>query len=241
MLISIPLLAAASAVVVCAAIVQSSIGFGFALIAAPLLILLDPALVPGPLIAANTVLSATMAFRDRSSIDVRGLLIALVGRFVGILGALTFLRFATAEQFDLAFGIVVLAAVFLNLIGIEFVLSPRTTLACGAASGLMATVSGIGGPPMALLYQREEPRRLRGTLGAFFLAGDLMVLVGLGFIGRFTLESDALTACTLVPAVLVGFFLAGRLTQLFAEHAVRPWVLMLSFCAGVAMILRAVG
>ncbi|OSP39984.1 hypothetical protein B7767_28705 [Streptomyces sp. 13-12-16] len=40
----------------------------------------------------------------------------------------------------------------------------------GTASGLMGTATSIGGPPMAMVWQRLSGPRLRATMSAFFLA-----------------------------------------------------------------------
>ena len=51
------------AVVVLASSVQASLGFGLGLIAAPVLLLIDAQLVPGPLMASGIVLTAAIAYR----------------------------------------------------------------------------------------------------------------------------------------------------------------------------------
>ena len=54
----------ASAVVAIGATVQASVGFGLALISTPLLVLIDPQLVPGPMIFASMLLVVLTAWRD---------------------------------------------------------------------------------------------------------------------------------------------------------------------------------
>ena len=60
-------------IVTVAAIVQSSVGFGLGMIAAPILLLIDPNLVPAPLMMNGVVLSLMIAYRDRVGIDLMGL------------------------------------------------------------------------------------------------------------------------------------------------------------------------
>ena len=63
-------------VVTVAASVQGAIGFGMALIASPILVLVNPELVPGPLMMSSLVLVTLMAIRDHAHADflVAGLL-----------------------------------------------------------------------------------------------------------------------------------------------------------------------
>ncbi len=41
----------------------------------------------------------------------------------------------------------------------EIALRNRTRVAGGVASGIMGTAAGIGGPPLALIYQNRSGRR----------------------------------------------------------------------------------
>ena len=73
----------AGVVVTLAALVQSAVGYGMGLIAAPLLALLDPALVPVPLIMLTTGHSMLAIARDRRHVDWRGVGWAMLGRLPG--------------------------------------------------------------------------------------------------------------------------------------------------------------
>ena len=64
-------IAAVFSVVTAAACIQGAIGFGMALIAAPLLVLIEPDPVPGPLISSSLVLVSLIALRDRAHVDFR--------------------------------------------------------------------------------------------------------------------------------------------------------------------------
>ena len=56
-----------------AATIQGAMGFGLALIAAPLLLMTVPMLVPGPLICISLVLMSLVCYRDFHSVDRPGL------------------------------------------------------------------------------------------------------------------------------------------------------------------------
>ena len=69
--------------------IQSSIGFGLAIIAAPVLFFLDPAYVPAPITVCAFALSLVNAWGHRESVSLRGLKYAVIGRVPGSLaGAL---------------------------------------------------------------------------------------------------------------------------------------------------------
>lgn len=221
-----------------AAAIQSGLGFGLALIAAPVLLLIHEPLVPGPLIASGLVLTGLVAHRDRVSIDVSGLSWAMGGRVVGTVLAALFLHVATARVFDISFAGLTLLGVALSASGLHVRPRPSTSALAGSLSGLMGTISSIGGPPMALLYQREGSARLRGTLAAFFFAGSFLSLLALHQVGRFGPEEWQLSLL-LAPGMALGFLLSAPLLRHLDRTHVRPWVLGLSMLSALAVLARA--
>ena len=81
-------IAAAAGIVGAGAILQGAVGFGFAVVAAPLLLLIDARLVPGPLVFAALVLVVLMALRDRRGTDLAGVGWILLGRLPGTAAAM---------------------------------------------------------------------------------------------------------------------------------------------------------
>lgn len=67
----------ANLIVAVAAFLQASVGVGFAMIAVPLLLILDPELVPVPVLSAMTVLAAAMLIRERDAFDRKGVMALL--------------------------------------------------------------------------------------------------------------------------------------------------------------------
>ena len=67
----------------------------------------------------------------------------------------------------------------------------------------MGTAGGIGGPPLALVYQDRSGPEIRSTLAVAFLVGTGISLVALFFVGKLEWE-HVLLALQLLP----GLFLA---------------------------------
>jgi len=137
-----------TAVVGAGAALQGSIGFGLGLMAAPLLVLIEPRLVPAPLLLASGVLTVLLTHRERHAIITNDLKWSLGGRVLGTLPALAVLTVVPADRLGLAFGALVLLGVGLTASGWHLPPSPRVLLGAGALSGFMATTVAIGGPPM---------------------------------------------------------------------------------------------
>jgi hypothetical protein len=226
------------AVVALASSVQASVGFGLGLIAAPVLLLIDPQLVPGPLMASGIVLTVRVAYREKDAIDFAGLRFALGGRILGTLLAALVWTTLTSSDFDLLFGGLVMLAIALSIAAPRAAPNPGTATLAGVLSGFMATLSSIGGPPIALLYQRETGPRLRATLSGYFAIGASISLVALAAVDRYGREEIALTIF-LIPAILAGDRTSRRMRNQVDRTGARPFVLALSFLAALGVLYRA--
>ena len=220
------------------AFVQGSVGFGHNLIAAPVLALVDERFIPGPSIAAATVLTLLMAVRDRRDLHLGEIRIAMVGRVPATILAAATVALLPARPLAVLFAVLVLAAVGITAAKPRLRPTRNTLLAAGALSGYMATATSIGGPPMAMLYANEEGPRMRGTLAGYFLVGSVVSIAALAVAGSFGLDEVWLTAIT-VPGVVVGFLVsASGARRLDAGHT-RPAVLAVSALAAVSVLGKA--
>jgi uncharacterized membrane protein YfcA len=225
-------------VVVVGSIFQGAVGFGLGLLGAPLLVMVNPSLVPGPLLASALFLSFLVALREHRSIDIRGVGWALAGRVPGtFLGAAVIAAIPRRETSFLV-GAMVLVAVGLVGTGARVVRSRPALFGAGTLSGFMATTSSIGGPPIALLYQDSEGGRIRGTLSGFFLVGLVLSLAALSLVGRFG-RYEILSSVTHFPAVLVGFLLSARIAAVLDRGHTRKVILGASALAGLAVVVQA--
>ncbi len=230
----------ADAVVAVGALLQGAVGFGVALVAAPVLALLDPGLIPGPMILAALVLTLLMAVRDRRGMDLRGLSWAIPGHLAGTAAAAVLVAAIPPRGLGVTFGILILLAVGLSAVGRAPPVRRDTLLGAGLLSGFMGTTTSVGGPPIALLLQGAEGPRLRGTLSGFFFLGGLVSLVGLAAAGRFGLP-EAAQGLALVPGILAGFALSHRAARRVDRGWVRPAVLAVAAAAAMGVLIRSLG
>jgi uncharacterized protein len=218
------------------AFVQGAVGFGLALVAAPLLAIIDPRLVPVPMLLLATAHAALMLRREYRHADWAGVGWALLGRLPGIALGVLAVALLPPRWFGLAVAATVLTCVALSVVRWR----PRPTvpalLVAGVVSGAGGTASAIGGPPVALLYQDAHGARVRATLAAYFVVGSLLSLAGLlvgGQVGADALEA----AAVMVPFLVAGFALSTPARRLLDRRWTRPAVLAIA--AGGALALLA--
>jgi len=235
--LTVPQFAAANAAVVFAAALQGSIGFGFGLAGAPLLLLVDPRLVPGPILGVSFFLALLSTIREHQAMHVHGMAWALVGRVPGTLLGAAAIAVLQARLVTLALGILILSGVVMSVLRLRFPERRGTLVAFGALSGFMGTVSSIGGPPIALLYQHAPGPRIRATLGGFFMVGVAMSIAALAAVGRFG-PAELRVAGSLLPAMVLGFLISGTLAPVVDQGRSRIAVLAVSAIAAIAVILK---
>ena len=218
------------------AILQGAVGFGLGLIAIPFLIYLDLRFVPGPLLVAALTLHMLVLRRDRSGVDKSGLSMLLSGRVVGTIPAALLLASLPLESTRILLAIVVLAGAIMGVLHSGGHPTRGILFGAGAASGFMATAAGLGGPPVALVYQHESGVRLRGTLAAYFIVGTVLSLISLAWIGRFGAAEMRLSVL-LIPGTVVGYFLSRPAAAYLDAGRTRVAVLVVSALAAVTVIV----
>lgn len=220
------------------ALLQGSVGFGLGLITVPLLVLIDPVYVPGPVLLAAFCLNLLIFIRERHAIHIKRLHWAVIGRIVGAgLGAMI-LSAVPQESISAMFGVMVLLAIGISLLGFHPKMTSTNIFGAGVASGIMGTTSSIGGPPMALVYQKQKGPTIRGTLSGIFIFGTIISLAALTIIGRFGLREIKATAI-LIPGVFFGFLLSNRSTKILDRGFTRTAVLVTSGISGIVVVLRS--
>jgi uncharacterized membrane protein YfcA len=219
------------------AAVQGAVGFGANLVAAPLLVLLEEGFVPGPVIVASGVLNVLLAWRSGPGDVDPTVNVAIFGQVVGAVAAGAIIAMLPTDALSILFAILVLVAVAVSVRGRRLAATRHNLAGAGAVSGFMGTISGIGGPPIALAYLGLDGPALRATLARYFLVGNLVAIPTLIIVG--SLDADDLTAClVLVPGAILGFLVSGWLARHADRATLRPIVLGLSTVAAVAVIIR---
>lgn len=229
--------AAAAVAVAFSAWVQGSVGFGYALLTAPLLALIAPDLVPGPILFSSMLLSIASAIREHPSIDRRGVALALVGRLPGVALGASALAFLSSETMSVVFGAVVLLAVALSVSGLRLAMTTTTLLGTGFLSGVMGTMTSIGGPPIALVYQDADGPRLRATLNSYFALGSAMSIPALALAGHFG-RQQFVDGMMLMPATVVGFALSGVSRSWLDRGRTHSAVLAVASLSALAVVLK---
>ncbi|MCW2885326.1 MAG: uncharacterized protein QOE54_5996 [Streptosporangiaceae bacterium] len=220
------------------AIVQSGIGLGLGLVAAPIVTLLFPSLMPGALLIAAAVLPLFVVAKEVRHADWKGLRWAFGGRLAGTPLGVWFVALVPQRALGTAVGAMVLLAIGLSLWSGRVPRNAGTLTGAGLLAGIMGTATSIGGPPIALIYQRESGPRIRATLSIFFTVGALLSVLTLATVHE--LPSRQIWAgLALTPFVVAGFLVSGPFRRYLDRGRTRNAVLVLTGASALILIVRS--
>jgi uncharacterized protein len=238
-----PLVAAAA--VAAGAALQSATGFGFSIVAAPLVFAaLEPEEAVGLLIILGSLVNVLtlVSERRRPRPVVRECVVLLAFALPGAVAGVAVLRALDPVALQVAVSVGVVATLIARR------LAKRHTPAWGGpiagfAAGALTTSTTTAGPPLIvyLLGRGLEPVQVRDTVPVCFLGLSVVGVVALVVTGTSGAVPDAGLVALLVPVVVAGH-LAGR--PLFAAlvrggryEVVLTSVLIGSVVAGLAAAL----
>jgi len=246
---------AAAGAVMAGAAVQSALGFGFALVAAPLLYAAAPS--PEQAVGLMVVLGLEVSLltllteRRRPHPVWADVLPVVAWSLPGALAGVAVLRALDAVALQLLVTVGVLAALAVNLRARHrpapaHPSEPRARWArplAGISSGALNTSTTTGGPPLVLLLMARglDPQAVRDTLTTAFVGFAAVSAGALALTGTREAAPDAVWLAALVPLCAVGQ-VAGRplFARLAAGHSyerVLTTVLLVTVAAGLVGVL----
>jgi uncharacterized membrane protein YfcA len=218
---------------------QSISGFGFALIAVPLMsIAVDPRVAVVVSTFVGSVASSSQAFAGRRHvvrpIAVRMAAASCIGMPLGLAAFVVF----SERALRVTVGVAVLFALATLVAG--FRLPPerhRFDWILGMFSGALATSTSTNGPPLVFVLQARglEPDAFRATINAVFTvanAGAIALFVAAGKVNVSGLVGAAVAIPVLAVTMRLGFVVRDRLSA----EGFRTVVFVLLGVAGVSAL-----
>lgn len=230
------------AVVLVAALVQSTTGFGFSLLAVPLLSMAIPTEIAVVVAATlGTLTSSAQAFGERAHGDRPTIARMLVGAAVGAPFGLLVLSVATNRQLRFGLAAVIIAFLIINLRGITIERGSRAVdVVAGTISGVLNTSLSTNGPPlvMALHARHLTPSVFRATISAVF-AGTGVITLGLFMAsGRYGTDVRQLLVVA-IPTMIAGYWIGARLRPRIDPPRFRQAVMILLVVTAIITLAGA--
>lgn len=217
--------------------IQAALGFGVAILGAPVIILLEPSWVPYVLTTTALLLSGANAWYQRKDIHLQAIVPAMLARIPGTVIGAWLLISISALWLHIFVAVSVLIAVIVSISAVRFEATPARLSWAGLLSGFMGTTTSIGGPPIALVMQFGDPASVRANLSFYFAFSCVVSLMSYAVAGL--LNSPILLLClSFTPSAILGFAVGKRLQAWVDRDRFRP--LMLALCV-VASAISLIG
>jgi uncharacterized membrane protein YfcA len=142
-----------------------------------------------------------------------------------------------ASSLNLLIGASTALAALATLLAPSFLPGRRALLAAGAVTGVTETATGIGGPPLALVYQHRSAPVLRSTVAVCFLVGEVLSLALLAVTGKVDARQLEV-ALLLVPALVAGALLSRSVHHRVDGPLMRSLVLAFALVSGAVLIVQ---
>jgi uncharacterized protein len=231
------------AAVFVAAFMQIVAGFGFALLAVPLMTLaIDPKVAVVVSTLTGVFVTTWQAIKDRAEADRVLVRRMTIGAYVGM--PLGLLVYVSVDDNVLRFllGLAVLVAAILLALHVNLHhVGPRLDYGSGFISGVLATSLSTNGPPLVFVLQARQLSAVRfrasiSTVFALTNVGGLLLFTASGKVTRDGIVAVLVT----VPALLFGQLLGFPIRKHVHGERFRWLVLVLLVAAAISAIVNAI-
>lgn len=197
--------------------IRSAFGFGDALLAMPLLVMLINPQTAAPLVACIAfTIAITILLKSWRDVDIKAAWRLIALSLVGIPIGVQLLKTAPEHIIKAILGIVLI------LFGLYNLIAPRLpklkwqgwTYIFGFVAGILGGAYNTNGPPIVIYstLRRWPPQRFRATLQGYFFSTGVLLLANHALAGLWTPDVLRLYAYSL-PIVMLAIFLGGKVNQ----------------------------
>ena len=224
------------------ATVMGTVGFGYGLVLAPVLLLfMEP---QSGVIVVNgviTVLVASVVVRTYRHLEIKVVWLTCVGGIAAVPIGVLFLANANPGVLRIAIGLVIFVLGIITLFNIQLpmVKTRMTGGVVGFLTSLSITTISIGGPLVAIyaVAQQWPAQKVRTTLAFYFLVSYLAAFgfyAWAGLLHRETLVNIGI----LIPAMVAGLALASVLARRINQRIFRYAVAAVVITGSVILLSR---
>jgi uncharacterized membrane protein YfcA len=196
---------------------RSTLGFGDALIAMPLLTLVVGVKIATPLVAfMGTTIAATILWKNWRNVDVKAAWRLILSSLIGIPFGLLLLTVAPGDMVKIILGVVLILFGAYNLLRPQLAMlqNQHWAYVFGFVAGILGGAYNTNGPPVVVYGTlcRWPPVHFRATLQGYFLPTGFLILGGHALGGLWTRQVWQMYIFAL-PLIFAAIFFGGKLNQ----------------------------
>ena len=219
------------------AAIQGILGFGFAVISSPILVQIEPLLVPQILSLLALPMVYRIYQREKKEVDWKPFKFLFLGRVIGGPLGLLLLINLNERLLSISVGAIVFFAGVATFNEWTLERNNQTSWIAGSLSGIFAMIAGVGGPPIAILYRGASGKEFRPSLNAVFTFGIIITLSLLFISGEIYRDHIVLILYLAIPVAL-GLKLSSSLFSDISDATISKGVTYFSIISGLIVIFR---
>jgi uncharacterized protein len=230
-----------SIVVFIASLTMSIAGFGFGLVATPLLFLfLEPRIVVLFSSSLGSIIGLLVFLQARHFIKPKIIIILGLSSLVGIPIGIYMISHISILILKLIIGVLVIVFAIFFYFGLTYKIK-RENLGCaisGFIGGIFMTGTGLGGPPVILYFinQAFEKQVFRASVASFFIITGIASFISLGVSGIAS-SANLLQTLTFIPVVIIAYFIGNKILPYINQWLFRTIVLAIIVISGTTGLL----
>lgn len=227
-----------------AAFVQGLAGFGFALVAMPILSGLTSIQMAAPLVALTTLTNnLILCAYYRQSFDRKVVTTLLTGSILGIPIGFLALGYLPAAWMLMTLGLIMVTYAIYSLVSpvVPILKSKLWAYGAGFLSGILLGSFNLPGPPIVLYgsSQRWSPETFKGNLTSFFWVSVAIVVLGHGLQNR--ISRDIIDQFLMaIPSLVSGLFLGVTCAKSFDPKVFQKVITGILAIIGVRLIILGI-
>jgi hypothetical protein len=237
------LIPAVVAILFVATLVRSTLGFGEALVAVPLLALVIPVKVAAPVAALVSItVAAVVVVQEWRHVQLRSAAWLIGSTLAGIPAGLLLLTRVAEPIVKGLLAIVIIAFSIQSLRQRAWRLTTdRFAWMFGLVAGVLGGAYGMNGPPLAVYGSLRgwSPSEFRATLQGYFLPASAIGMLGYWAVGLWTPNVTRLYLTSL-PAVIVAIVIGTRVTRRLAPRPFARAVYAGLAVTGSVLLIQAI-
>lgn len=238
----IQLLLMATVIVMIAALVQGMVGFGFSLIALPLLSMLLPLKTAVPLIVCYSLVNNIMVVTaTRKSVDIKKIWPMIVFGILGIPLGVQALIVLNTEVLRLTIGLLIILTSFAMIFGYGVQIKREKLALCltGFVSGVFNGSLSMSGPPIVLFLSNQNTGKnsFRANLALYAMVTNIVTVIAFVAKGLLTSELLSMMAVNSIGLV-IGTIVGIKAVTMIKDQYFRKTVLTLMVMIGLAIIIN---
>ena len=238
------LLTAVLLIALFAGMIQGTVGFGFVLVAAPLMsIFVDPKVVVPAIIVQRLATGVPILLHAYRHLRIRRMWVLALAGMAGVPAGTLVLLVLNASPLRLLIGAVVITAAVAMILGFRKPLRYElaASVPVGFTSGTLSASTGLAGPPVIFFYTNQglNPREFRANIVAHFVMLDIVTLPSF-IIGGLYPGETVLFSAQLLPATLVGVMGGIVINRWVSEALFRRIALVLILIAGFMAVVSGI-